>query len=105
MRIHTRIVWETHWELDARMRTCTHAAQRDALRMLHTLRRHPAMSDSELADFIGRTTNEVWSWWRIYEHAGLTSLLLNTDGTPWLIVDDTVIPEALQMSSRSLGQN
>lgn len=103
MRNEYRIVWETHWELDARMRLCSQQSQRDALRMLHTLRRHPELSDFELGEFIGRTTREIWQWWRIYDQAGLGSLLMSADGSPWLVISGAPAPRELGERSRFLG--
>jgi hypothetical protein len=98
-----RIVWETTYELEARLRRCTLAPQRDALRMLQKLRQYDDLSDFEVGELIGRPTHEVWQWWRIYENDGLQALLEMADAAPWLAISGIAVPPPLDRSTLPFG--
>jgi hypothetical protein len=99
----TRIVWETHWELEARLRRCTLAPQRDALRMLLAFRRHGDLSDFEVGELIGRAPHEIWQWWRVYQNDGLDELLEIADQTPWLAISGVAVPPPIDPSTLPFG--
>lgn len=99
----TRIVWETHWELEARLRRCALAAQRDALRMLLAFRRYGDLSDFEVAELVGRAPHEIWQWWRVYQSAGLGELLETVDAAPWLAITGVAVPPPIDPSTLPFG--
>jgi hypothetical protein len=103
MAYTTRIVWETQYELNAHLRRCTLASQRDALRMLLALREHDDLTDFEIGELIGRPTHEVWQWWRIYQDEGMSRLLELAERAPWLAISGVAVPPPLDPTSLPFG--
>lgn len=103
MQSTARIVWETRWELEARLRACAFSPQRDALRMLLAFRRYGDLSDLEVGELVGRAPHEIWQWWRVYQMDGLRALLEIADQTPWLAISGVAVPPPFEPSSLPFG--
>lgn len=97
--IHHRVVWETPYELEAHLRRCDLASQRDAVRMLLLLRAHGELSDFEIGELIGRGAHDVHQWWRIYQEDGLRALLLSAETALWHIITGTAVTRPTAMSA------
>ena len=97
--IHNLVVCETPYELEAHLRRCDLASQRDAVRMLLLLRTHSELSDFEVGELIGRAAHDVHQWWRIYQEDGLRVLLQSAETALWHIITGAAVTRQSPMSA------